>query len=71
MSISSEQRDTEPLDYGDRAMFDRVKSIGIWAAIGIAVGAVVGVSSGGIGGWIISGALVGAVVGAVIPKRRS
>ena len=71
MSISSEQRETEPLDYGDRAMFGRVKSIGIWAAIGIAVGAVAGVSTGGIGGWIIFGALFGAFVGAVIPKRRS
>ena len=41
-------------------MFGRVKSIGVWAAIGIAMGALVGVSTGGIGGWIISGALVGA-----------
>ncbi len=65
------QRETEPLNYGGRAMQNRRQSIGVWVAVGIAVGALVGVSSGGIGGWIISGALVGAVVGAVIPKRRS
>ena len=52
-------------------MFGRVKSIGIWAAIGIGAGAIIGVSSEVIGFWMAVGAVVGAIIGAVKPKPRS